>query len=229
LLRRGARFASQWFLTAEKNWEKYRTDKAKRNAMTYLDRLDFQHGLTDQNPDARFLVLYTGSATDASAVVIDRKQFKAPFIVEHKTYWCETRSEDEAHYLCAYLNSGYANEKIKDFQSRGLFGPRDIHKTIVKLPFPRFDTKIEQHLKLMQLGKKCAERTCRLLDGGANLDLDARTLGRVRSKIREHLYDDLVEIDVIVEQLSSGKSEATIRSSGKGRSRKKARNLPLFD
>ena len=152
------RFASRWFAEAERLWNKHRTDKAKRSEMTYLNRLDFQHGLTDQNPDARFIVLYTGSATDASAVVVDRTAFEAPFVAEHKTYWCEAKSESEAHFICAYLNSGYANEKIKDFQSRGLFGPRDIHKTIVKLPFPRFDPKNELHKSLAKLGSKCATR-----------------------------------------------------------------------
>src|SRR5262249_37089370 len=131
MLRRGHRFASRWFSEADQLWEKYRTDKAKRNEMSYLDRLNFQHGITDQNPDARYLVLYTGSATDASAAVFDRTESRVPFVAEHKTYWCEVKSLNEADYLCAYLNSDYANEKIKDFQSRGLFGPRDIHKTIV--------------------------------------------------------------------------------------------------
>jgi hypothetical protein len=56
-----------------------------------------------------------------------------------------------------------------------------------------------------------------------------RALGRLRADIREHLYDELAEIDVLVEKLSSGKSEAAIRASGRGRSRRVGRTLPLFD
>lgn len=223
------RFASRWFAEAERLWNYFKTEKAKRSGMTYLDRLDYQRGLTEQNPDARFIVIYTGSATDASAAVVDRNAFEAPFIAEHKTYWCEARSENEAHFVCAYLNSGYANEKIKDFQSRGLFGPRDIHKTIVKLPFPRFDTKNELHIALAQLGKRCAIRTSKLLNAGEDMDLDAHALGRVRTKVREFLDDDLVEIDVLVERLSSGKTEAAIRSSRISGTRRKRKTLPLFD
>jgi hypothetical protein len=181
------------------------------------------------DPGARFLVLYTGSATDASAVVVDRDRFEVPFIAEHKTYWCEVQTKEEAHYLCAYLNSGYANEKIKDFQSRGLFGPRDIHKTIVKLPFPRFDSKNDDHQKLARLGMQCADRIQTLLSRRKDLDLGARGLGRLRTNIREYLDDELMEIDVLVEKLSSGRSEAAIRASGRGRSRRAARTLPLFD
>lgn len=228
LLKRGARFASRWFLEAERTWDKFKTEKANRSAMTYLDRLDFQHGLTEQNPDARFLVLYTGSATDASAVVVNRSEFSAAFIAEHKTYWCEAKSEGEAHYVCAYLNSGYANAKIKDFQSRGLFGPRDIHKTIVKLPFPKYDPKVDAHQRLSALGQKCAARADKLLDSGKNLDLGAHALGRIRTRIREYLEDELSEIDILVEQLSTGKTESAIRASGKGRPRKN-RTMPLFD
>jgi hypothetical protein len=97
------------------------------------------------------------------------------------------------------------------------------------LPFPRFDSKNDPHQKLAQLGKRCAESARRLLGGADELDLDARTLGRVRARLREQMFDDLAEIDVIVEQLSSGKTEAAVRASGKGRSRKGGRTLPLFD
>ena len=84
--------------------------------------LNWQGKLTDQNPSAKFLVRYTPSATDACAVVIDRRTFDHPFVVDHKTYWCESNSEAEAHFVAAYVNSNFANNKIKEFQSRGLSG-----------------------------------------------------------------------------------------------------------
>lgn len=229
LMKRGDRYASRWFARAEELWNENRTATSERNSMSYLDRLDFQRGLTEQDLDARYLVLYTGSATDASAAVVDRQRIDLPFIAEHKTYWCQTRSKDEAYYLCSYLNSGFANERIKDFQSRGLFGPRDIHKTIVKLPFPRFDAKLELHKGLARLGTECSARVEKVLGTSDDLEMDARALGRMRSKVREYLDDQLTEIDVIVEQLSTGRSEAAIRASGKGRSRRKGKMLPLFE
>src|SRR5665213_2132922 len=101
-----------------------------------------------------------------------------PFVAEHKTYWCEVQSDAEAHFLCAFLNSDYANEQIKSFQSRGLFGPRDIHKTIVKLPFPRFDAKRPEHVALAALGGKCVRIAAGLLNQEEANDFDARTLER---------------------------------------------------
>ena len=139
LCRKGDRYASRWFGKAEELWNRYRTERNKRNETSFLDWLDFRHKLTEQNASAKFLVLYTGSATDASAAMIDCSDFSTSFVVDHKTYWCEVNSRLEGDYLCGYLNSGYANDKIKDLQSRGPFGPRDIHTTITKLPFPSFD------------------------------------------------------------------------------------------
>jgi hypothetical protein len=82
---------------------------------------------------------------------------------------------------------------------------------------------------LARLGLQCADRVRKFTNQDRELDLNPRTLGRVRTKIRELLGDELDEIDVLVEKLSSGKSEAVIRSSGKGRSRKGRMTLPLFD
>src|SRR5262249_22895917 len=119
-------------------------------------------------------------------------------------------------------------EKIKDFQSRGLFGPRDIHKTIVKLPFPRYNSQDQLHKNLSELGRKCADRVESWGSQNEGNDLDARALGRTRTKIRELLDDLLLEINVVVETLSTGKSEAAVRASGKGRSRRGGKTLPLF-
>jgi hypothetical protein len=229
LLKSGDKFASQWFAKAERLWNEHKTERAEQSEMTYINRLDFQRGISDQNPDTRYLVIYTSSATDACAAVVDRSKFDAPFVVEHKTYWCAAKSLDEAHFLAAYLNSGYANEKIKDFQSRGLFGPRDIHKTIVKLPFPRFDSKNDDHCALAKAGAKCEKEAAKFIKASGAADLEARSLGRIRSKVREHITEGLKEIDRLVEKLSTSSSDAAARSSGRGRSRRMSGMPRLFN
>src|SRR5665213_995433 len=229
LFQHGGRYASKWFAEVERLWDENKTDKAKRSGMTYLHRLDFQHGITEQNPSAKILVLYTASGNDATAAVVDRSLMDFPFVAEHKTYWCEVQSDAEAHFLCAFLNSDYANEQIKSFQSRGLFGPRDIHKTIVKLPFPRFDAKRPEHVALAALGGKCVRIAAGLLNQEEANDFDARTLGRMRNKIREHLSAEMEAMDIIVERLSTGKSEAAIRSAGRGKRKRRPGTLRLFD
>lgn len=105
-------------------------------------------------------------------------------------------SENEAHYLAAFLNSDYPNAMIKDFQSRGLFGPRDIHKTILDVALPKFDPKNATHMAIAQLGMECHVKASAYLDvEGAEPNLSAHSLGRHRLAIRELLNPELGGID----------------------------------
>lgn len=228
LTAKGFRFASAWFARAEELWEEHRTDRNAENSLgSYLN---WQSKLTGQNPRARYLVLYTSSATDASAVVVDRQSFDHPFIVDHKTYWCEVSSKQEGHYLSAFINSGYANEVIKDFQSRGLFGPRDIHKLIVKVPFPRFKASEPDHVTLADLARRCARVARRVISEELDTDLSPRVLGRVRTRIRRMAAEDLEAINEIVERLSLAQSKAKAAEHPRRSARKrKAEARGLFD
>jgi hypothetical protein len=181
-----------------------KTDKNREMKTSLASYLDWQSKLSDQKPSANFLVLYTSSATDACAVVIDRRMFDHPFVVDHKTYWCECNSEAEAHFLAAYVNSNFANDKIKEFQSRGLFGPRDIHKLVVKLSFPKFQKGEARHEELSILGSKCASLALNFVRNAKVDDLEARALGAVRARLKEQLNTELEQIDDLVAALSSG-------------------------
>lgn len=217
ILEKGDRYASKWFHDAEEIWIDNRTEKNADAGVSLSGYLDWQSKLSGQNPGARHLVLYTSSSTDASAVVIDRRSFEYPFVVDHKTYWCECASEEEGHYIAAYLNSNFANAKIKDFQSRGLFGARDVHKTILKLPFPKFQKKEVNHVELARLARSCAASVRSFISDNDIAALDARSLGRARSNIRRELADQLQEIDKIVSLLSTGKSQAIMRAASSRR------------
>lgn len=217
VLELGDRYASRWFSRTEALWEENRTEKNADANVTLSAYLNWQSKLTGQNPKARFLVIYTSSSTDASAVVIDRRNFDHPFIVDHKTYWCECGSEDEAYFVAAYLNSNFANNMIKDFQSRGLFGPRDVHKTILKLPFPKFQRREARHADLARLGRISSVIVRKFIARHAITSLDARSLGKVRSSIRRELADELAAIDAVVSFLSTGRSEAIMRAASSRR------------
>lgn len=216
---------SEWFDKSSKIFDRYRTEAYKKTGMTMLKRLDYQRGVTSQNPDGRFLVLYTSSATDASAVLIDRRDFDLPFIVDHKTYWCEVKSTAEGHYVASFLNSGFANQAIKDFQSKGLFGERDIHKLIVMLPLPAFQKNDERHQRISSLGKASAAIARQKAKAEGWEALDARKLGRVRTRLRELLEDELVEIDQLLREINGQKAAAiAVR-----RAKKQMGAGPLFD
>jgi type I restriction-modification system DNA methylase subunit len=134
LRKKGFLNAAKWFTKPEELWEERKTDKSE--GMTNLGRLNYQNGLTGQNLDAPYLVLYNSSAQDANATVVKRKDLDLEFIVESVTYVFYTHSTAEAYYLAAIFNSSVPNEKMKDFQARGLFGARHVHKKILDVYFP---------------------------------------------------------------------------------------------
>jgi len=186
---------SCWYQEAHELWEKHKTEKSKN--MQIHDRLNYQKGLTDQNLSSKFLILYTASAKDASAVIIDRNDFDLPFIVESKTYVMYTNNKDEAYYITAFLNSNHANLVIKDFQSKGLFGPRDIHKKILDVPFSKYNPKNTKHLQTIEIAKECESevKTYILKNFLKHKDYN---VGTERSRIRKLLADKLIEIDSLL-------------------------------
>jgi hypothetical protein len=200
LQRAGYLDAAKWFNNAENIWKVHRTEKSKN--MSSNDRLNFQRGLTDQNLNNQFVVLYNTSGKDANAVVIDRTQLDLEFLADHKAYIFTTSVKEEAFYLCSFLNSTAPNLLMKDFQSRGLFGARDVHKKILDVFFPKFNEKNKKHLKLALLSEQAHAKAKAYLE--ANLpkqELSAIHLGRYRVELKKHLQEEMEGIDGLVEEM----------------------------
>jgi hypothetical protein len=124
-------------------------------------------------------------------------------------YWTDCASTAEAHYLTAVLNSRVVNDAIKEFQSRGLGGERDIEKKALELPFPAYDGKKERHRSLADLGAEAEETARARLDVG---DMP-KGLGARRDAMREHLGSILDEIELVgdlvkLENASEGNERA---------------------
>lgn len=204
LTARGDVEAAQWFGKCEKLWDERRSDSAKKQNSSLTDWLDWQHKLTSQPVDARWAVMYTASASDASACVFNVSKSVQPFLAETTCYIAFTLTEDEARFVECYLNSGYTNGKIKEFQARGLFGPRHVHKKILELPWPEFSPNLPSHRRLVELGRRAAQAVQGILGTQQDLELDPRTLGRLRSSIRREIADLMGEIDTLVESISTG-------------------------
>ncbi|MDQ3219165.1 MAG: hypothetical protein M3Q26_00250 [Acidobacteriota bacterium] len=85
---------------------------------------------------------------------------------------------------------------MKDFQTRGLFGARDVHKKILDVYFPRFSTGDERHLALARLSEQSHTRATEFLRTAAPMNL-----GRLRLAVKEHLNHEMKEIDSIVGRL----------------------------
>jgi hypothetical protein len=116
---------------------------------------------------------------------------------------------------------------IKEFQSRGLFGPRDIHKLIVKIPFPKYQKGTADHEALAALARDCASLAANFVSVTKAGDLEPRALGKVRARLKDQLAPQLSEIDRIVEKLSAGMSAG--QQSRNGKSRRSGSRGRLFD
>lgn len=205
LTARGDLEAARWFGQCERLWDERRSDSAKKQKSSMTDWLDWQRKLTGQPVDAKWAVMYTASASDASACVLDVSAITPHFLAESTCYITFAKSEDEARYVECYLNSGYANGKIKEFQARGLFGPRHVHKKILELPWPDFSPNLPSHRSLVALGRSAAQAVKGILGVQQDLELDPRTLGRLRSSIRREMAGVMGQIDALVEAISTGR------------------------
>ncbi len=199
IFKRGDRETGEWFKEAEGHWESNKTERNKEEEVNVYDYLNWQNKLTQQNLNAKYLVLYTASAKDANAVVVERENIDLEFMIDYTTYWLTVTSLKEAHYLASYLNCGYANKLIKDFQARGLFGPRHISKTILELPFPQYDSKNPLHIELAKLGEQCAKKISKVVE--FEKEVEGVRLGNARLNVRRTLSEELKEIDGLVEKV----------------------------
>jgi len=170
--------------------------------MNFADRINFQKGLTSQNLNHRYLVMYTASAKDANAGVLDREDYKLEFFADGKTFYYSTNNQTEAYYLVAILNSQTANKKIKDFQSTGLFGPRDVSKKILDVYFPRFSEIDPLHLSIAEASMSLSLLVKNFV---SNQDLSdyggGRALGQLRLLINKTFAKEMAELDSLVSQV----------------------------
>ncbi|MBM2814065.1 MAG: putative Endonuclease [Ignavibacteria bacterium] len=198
----GYGYARKWFKQSERYWSQLCTEKNRNFSSHYY--LDWQNKLKNQNLNAPYLVIYNASAKDANATIIKREDLDLEFIVESKAYVYYTPDMNEAYYLTAILNSSIPNKLIKAFQTKGLFGPRDIHKKILNIYFPKFNTDNIIHIQLAELGKKAHEKAKQFLINNPPTEvLSANRLGRIRLNIKKHLEDVLNQIDMLVEKIIS--------------------------
>ncbi|MEW6409065.1 MAG: N-6 DNA methylase [Nitrospirota bacterium] len=203
---------AKWLHKAQKYWEEKRGEKAKE--MDAVDWLDYRHKLSEQR-QAKYKVLYPTSATYLCGCVVEKKPIKIriekqdielqDFVAESKEYYFETNKKVEAYYLCSILNSPTVDELIKPLQSRGLFGPRDIHKKVWELPIPEFYPSNKDHMELARFGEECTKKVSKLLSKGTSsktcAELVSASIGNLRKMIKAELQEEIKEIDGIVRKI----------------------------
>jgi len=197
--------ASEWFQKAEEAWNENR--KAGSAKMTLYQRLGHFKGITRQDLNKKFKVLYSASSTFLTACVIEPSKpisFKFEeqeillngFIAESKTYYFETDDEDEALYLCGILNSKTVDDIIKPSQTGGLWGERDIHKRPLLLPIPLFSKSNPKHMKLAKISKACSEKVPNFLES-----ITTKDIGNTRTTLRNSLKNEMMQIDSLTQKI----------------------------
>jgi hypothetical protein len=205
--KRGFTDLADWLRKSEKIWNERRGSKAE--SMTIYERIDRVHGLTRQDPKARFWVIYNKSGTFLTAAKVEKdsiefsangqKIIAAGFLADHVTYYFEASDLKEANYLTSILNAPKVDELVTPMQTRGQWGPRDIHKKVLELPIPQFDVENPVHLHLAKLADQCEKKVNDWLDRGAYGQV--KSIGRLRQMVRQMLKDELAEIDGLVQQI----------------------------
>ncbi len=196
LRRHGMIETATWLTFAEAEWARVRKpgDSSKLH-----ERLNHLRHLEEQANMDRYVVLYTSAGSRPVAAVLDTHSLDHAFVARDMTYWASFDRAEEAHYLACLLNSDYALSRIRDWMTRGLFGPRHIHKRVLDVPWPTFDGALPDHRRLAYLGALLAETAQNVV---ATITSDG---GRVtRQAVREQLpVMETREMEMLVAQISS--------------------------
>jgi hypothetical protein len=191
----GYRHLSGWLADVEAKWAVHANKKADgQPRMTLSARLDHMRTLSEQAGAGETVrVVYTASGTLLSAA----RLLGGGVIVEHKAYWASARSEPEAGYLIAILNSAAALAKITDLQSHGQRDKRDFDNLIWTLAIPEYDDTELVHRDLAAAAQRAGAVAARVPL------TDTQHFTAKRRAIRAALAEDGIaaEIEALVDAL----------------------------
>jgi hypothetical protein len=181
---------ASWWRRAEAIWEEHRSS----DRLTLLEQLDYQSKLRQQFPIQPERIVYNRSGMHLVASrLIDHR-----VLIDFLLYWATAASTDEAHYLCAILNSATITELVRPFMSYGK-DERDFAKHIWQVPIPLYDPSDDLHNRLSVRG---AELEAAI----GKLDLEAgRHFAAVRRDIRAYIAESEAgrDVEALVEELLS--------------------------
>ncbi|HEY3853894.1 MAG TPA: N-6 DNA methylase [Verrucomicrobiae bacterium] len=203
-LSQGEKHAYDWFSQTEEIWKK----KRKAEDFTLSGWFNYHTKITEQNPSAKFIVIYNQSGTNISASLVTQDEFKSigalsirGYVVDSKTYYHYAKSEDEAHYLVGILNSAFVNDAIKPLQPEGLMGARDIHRRPFEAcDIPLFDAKNPLHGRITETAKEAREELLKIVRKMET------PVARARADARHIVANQLHELDRLVIELLKKKS-----------------------
>jgi hypothetical protein len=205
----------KWMQYLESEWERQRGVKAEK--LTLCERLNYSRGLTAQNPQARYLVLYPDIQRISCALVIEPQQVVQGviqrekgvpingFVVDSVLYYCETNDAGEAYYLAAVLNAPEIDRRLGGLRQRQQKSHPHVAKKIFDVaPIPLYDSSDATHRRLAELGEACTHRIQGAIASG---ELDPQQeVATLRKAVRALLAEPLRAIDRLVQDCLEGVS-----------------------
>jgi hypothetical protein len=192
---------SEWWQRAERTWVKHKSESTK---ISLIEQIDHMSKLTIQYPGPPIRVVYTGRGGRVAAAV----ETDPASVIDNALYWAPAGSIDEARYLVGLLNSDVLHNRTQDFYSKGLLGPRNIHKAAFGVPIPVFNPDDEVHRHIAEVAADCETAV-------VDVDASAKATSTNRTRFRDALeasglMDRLnVAVEALLDQLESQASLPT--------------------
>ena len=158
------------------------TNKGKNDKKSLYQRLNYHNIFTSQlawirnTGDRPVRIVYAGHGAPTATLVTDDKA-----IVDYTLFQVTCTNLDEAYYLLAIINSETLASVVNQFMPKGLFGSRDLHKHLWKLPIPEYNPNDTDHIDLSRLGRRATVEAQVAIHG---LGLPAPSVTKARSILR---------------------------------------------
>ena len=209
LRRIGCVHMRDWLERARRAWDEGRAEKA--GAATLLEWLDWRKKLTGQPSVPGCRVVYASSGMHVCAAALPPRPGKVA-LIESSVYHASVSGSPEAHYLTTALNAPVLDALLKPAQARGEFNPRHVCKKVFDVAgIPVYLPANSLHQRLSRLGRHCARKVSRWLEGELTVPSEDErkakvqqlraAIGHTRHRVREYLAEELAEIDELVKEL----------------------------
>lgn len=178
-------------------------ENKRQNTMSFQDRLNYQHLLSDQSHNNNYIVLYNAAGTNISAALYTKDDFndihgikQQAFIVDAKCYRFYPKTLAEGDYLVGILNSNFTNDIIKPYQTEGLLGKRDVHRRPFEVcPIPVFDRRKKLHRQIADTSRVAHEEL------NPWLSKLPKPVTQAREEARRIVRSHLAKLDKLVHEL----------------------------
>lgn len=159
---------------------------------TLFNKINTRGKLVQQIISDNGFIVFTGAGGGkVCSAYISLNDYNADrLILDQTVYWAQVETEDEAVYLTGLLNSEAINSIIEDFQPRGAFGKRHVHK----LPFgvtPPYDPYQAAHQDVVSRTRILIQEYEALKYSAPEisnlLNPNSGTLSRRRSMLYQHI------------------------------------------